>query len=175
MKKQRIAIYCRVSTATGEQTTENQKRLLIKHAQRQDWDFEIFEETQSTRKSLPIKQKVLTALRQNEFDAILVYRLDRYGRSLTNTVLEIKELVDKGKGFYSLTENLDFSTATGILQFQILSVFAEYERNLISSRTKDGLARVKAQGTKLGRPVGVRDSVPRKKEGYLKRYQTVQS
>ena len=165
----KIAIYTRVSTE--EQTTLNQKRRLVKYAQDKGWDYEVFEETQSTRKSLPIKQGVLTAIRNEEFDGILVYKLDRYGRSLANTVLEIKELVDKGKGFYSLTENLDFSNASGMLQFQILSAFSEYERELIRERTKEGLARARAQGKSLGRPAGSKDSSPRKKDGYYKRYQ----
>ena len=86
-------------------------------------------------------------------------------------ILDTKELVDKGIGFISLTDNLDFSSAAGRLQFQILSAFAEFERSLISQRTRDGLARVKAKNPekKLGRPVGSKDGKTRKKSGYILR------
>ena len=69
-------------------------------------------------------------------------------------ILETKELIDKGVGFISISDNLDFTTASGKLHFQILSAFAEFERSLISERTKEGLKRAKSQGKQLGRPKG---------------------
>jgi putative DNA-invertase from lambdoid prophage Rac len=172
MINQKIAIYCRVST--DEQTTENQRIQLIEYAERQNWDFEVFEEVQSTRsKSLPIKNEVLQRIKNDEFDGVLVKKLDRFGRTLSTMITEIKSIVDIGKSFYSHSENLDFSSATGQLQIHILSAFAEYEREIIRERTIAGLQRAKAQGKRLGRPPNSKDSTPRSRENYLKRYQKV--
>ncbi len=82
-------------------------------------------------------------------------------------MLDNKELIDKGIGFISISDNLDFTTAAGKLQFQILSAFAEFERELIRERTIEGLHRTKLQGKKAGRPKGSKDSKPRRKSGYI--------
>jgi putative DNA-invertase from lambdoid prophage Rac len=165
----RLALYCRVST--DKQTTENQKIRLVEYAERMGYEYEIFEEVESTRKTRPVKQALLVQLRANKFDAVVVYKLDRWARSSQELILDTKELVDKGVGFISLSDNLDFSTATGKLQFHILSAFAEFERSLISERTKEGLNRAKSQGKKLGRPKGSKDKVKgsRRKSGYVLR------
>ena len=169
MPKPKIAIYCRVSTE--DQNTDVQKRVLVEYAKNQNWDFEVFEETQSTRsKSLPVKNEVLQRIKDNEFDGILVKKLDRFGRTLATMITEIKSIVDQGKAFYSHSENLDFSTATGQLQIHILSAFAEYEREIIRERTIAGLQRAKAQGRVGGRPKGSKDSYKRDNTNYKNRY-----
>lgn len=169
MKK--VALYVRVSTTDGRQTVENQKIMLIEYVKRNNLEFDIFEEEESTRKTRPVKQELLAKLRKYEYESVIIYKLDRWARSSTELILDTKELIDKGIGFISLTDNLDFSSAAGRLQFQILSAFAEFERSLISQRTRDGLARVKAQNPekKLGRPVGSKDGKQRKKSGYILR------
>ena len=163
----KIALYNRVSTQ--DQTTENQKIRLIEYAKSKGLEYDVFEEVMSTRKTRPVKQALLQKLRAKEYDCIVVYRLDRYARSSRELLLEIDELIKKGISFISLSENLDFSTATGKLHFQILSAFAEFERSLISERTKEGLRRAKEQGKKLGRPYGAKDKKRRRKSGYLLR------
>ncbi|MDD4990986.1 MAG: recombinase family protein [Paludibacter sp.] len=169
MKK--VALYVRVSSTDGRQTVENQKIILVDFAKRNNLEYDIFEEEESTRKTRPVKQALLMKLRNFEYESVIIYKLDRWARSSTELILDTKELVDKGIGFISLTDNLDFSSAAGRLQFQILSAFAEFERSLISQRTKDGLARVRAKNPekKLGRPVGSKDSKSRKKSGYILR------
>lgn len=169
MKK--VALYVRVSTSDGRQTVENQKIILIDYAQRNNFTYDIYEEEETTRKTRPVKQALLSKLRKFEYESVIIYKLDRWARSSTELILDTKELIDKGIGFISLTDNLDFSSAAGRLQFQILSAFAEFERSLISQRTKDGLARVKANNPdkKLGRPAGSKDSRKRKKSGYILR------
>src|SRR5690606_29590339 len=117
MKK--VAIYTRVSTT--HQTVENQKLRLIDFATTKGCEYDIYEEVESTRKTRPVKQALLTKLRKNEYDAVVVYKLDRWARSSTELILDTKELIDKGIGFISLSDNLDFTTAAGKLQFQILS------------------------------------------------------
>jgi putative DNA-invertase from lambdoid prophage Rac len=159
------ALYCRVST--NRQTTENQKARLLQYAIDNNLKFFLFDEVESTRKSRPIKQKLLTMLRSGEFKQVVVYKLDRWARSSRELILEIQELLDKGIGFISISDNLDFSTASGRLHFQILAAFAEFERSLISDRTREGLARKKREGVVLGRPLGSRDSKQRRKSGYI--------
>jgi len=166
-KNLKIALYCRVSTS--EQTTENQKIRLVQYAKDNGLEYDIYEERESTRKTRPIKQEVLQKARNGEYHSIVVYKLDRWARSSTELILETKELTDKGIGFISVSDSLDFTTASGKLHFQILSAFAEFERSLISERTKEGLKRVREQGIPLGRPKGAKDKKPRKKSGYYVR------
>lgn len=162
-----IAIYIRVSTS--EQTVENQRIRLVEYAKGKGYSYDIYEEVESTRKTRPVKQALLSKLRQNEYDAVVIYKLDRWARSSTELILDTKELIDKGVGFVSISDNLDFSTAAGKLQFQILSAFAEFERELIRERTIEGLERAKQQGKQIGRPKGSKDSKQRRKSGYILR------
>jgi len=165
MKK--IAIYVRVSTQ--DQNVENQIIRLTEFARSKGWNYEVYSEVMSSRKTRPIKAELLAKLRNMEYDGVLVFKLDRWARSSTELILEVNELIKKGIAFYSYSENLDFSTATGKLHFQILSAFAEFERSLISERTREGLYRARTQGKKLGRPFGAKDKKRRKKSGYLLR------
>jgi len=163
----KIALYVRVSTA--EQTTENQKIRLVEYADKNGYSYDIYEETESTRKTRPVKQLLLARLRNHDYCAVVVYKLDRWARSSTELILDTKELLDKNIGFISVSDSLDFSTAAGKLHFQILSAFAEFERELIRERTIEGLRRAKLQGKKAGRPKGKKDSVKRRKSGYILR------
>ncbi len=161
----RVALYCRVST--NKQTNENQKIRLLQYATDKKLKYDFYEEVETTRKSRPVKAELLKKLRNGEYDKIVVYKLDRFARSYAELILDIQELVDKGIAFISLTESLDFSTSVGNLQFRVLSAFANFERDLISERTKEGIARTKVKGTTLGRPVGSKDKKPRPRSGYI--------
>jgi putative DNA-invertase from lambdoid prophage Rac len=167
MKK--IALYCRVSLSNGTQTTENQRIRLVEFAEENGISYDVYEETESTRKTRPVKQLLLAKLRKKQYDAVVVYKLDRWARSSTELILDTKELLDINVGFISISDNLDFSTAAGKLHFQILAAFAEFERSLIRDRTIEGLRRAKLQGKHAGRPKGSRDSKKRKKSGYILR------
>lgn len=166
-ENKKYALYCRVSTHT--QTTDNQKIRLLQYATEKKLTFDLYEETESTRKTRPVKQDLLSKLRSNQYVAVIVYKLDRWARSSTELILDTKELLDKGIGFISISDNLDFTTASGKLHFQILSAFAEFERELIRERTIEGLSRAKIQGKKLGRPFGSKDGKKRRRSGYLLR------
>lgn len=166
--RKRMALYCRVST--DEQTTENQRLRLIDYANSQKWDYEIIEETETTRKTRPKKQELLQRLRGREFDGVCVFKLDRWARSSRELILEIEELTRKGVLFISISEKIDLSSPSGRLQFQILSAFAEFERALISERVKEGIIRMKAQGKPTGRKKGSKDTKPRRKSGYYMRW-----
>lgn len=154
-----VAIYCRVSTE--EQTTENQKLPLIEYCKRMGWSYEVFEEKISTRKTRPIQWELYNRLLRKEFNGLVIYKFDRWARSLKELVQHVEALVDKGIKVYSYTENIDLDSSMGRAMFHIISAFAQLERDIISERTKQGLRRAKAQGKKLGRP--------RKKRGYVKK------
>lgn len=166
---EKVALYCRVSLSNGSQTTENQKIRLVEYAEKNGYSYDVYEETESTRKTRPVKQALLAKLRQNQYDAVIVFKLDRWARSSTELILDTKELIDKGVGFISISDNLDFSTASGKLHFQILSAFAEFERELIRERTLEGLRRARLNGKGAGRPKGSKDKKKRKKSGYILR------
>ncbi len=153
------ALYSRVST--DDQTTLNQTLQLKRYAESKGWEYDLFEEQESTRKSRPIKAQLLHLLRAGKYQGIVVTKLDRYARSSTELLIEIQELINRGIEFHSISENLDFSTATGRLHFNILSAFAEFERDLIRIRTIEGLERARMQGKKVGRPKGSKDKKKR--------------
>lgn len=162
-----IALYVRVSTS--DQTNENQRLRLVDYAEKNGFKYDLFEEVESTRKTRPVKQALLAKLRSNQYESVVVYKLDRWARSSTELILDTKELIDKGIGFISISDNLDFGTAAGKLHFQILSAFAEFERELIRERTLEGLRRAKLQGKQAGRPKGSKDTKKRRKSGYILR------
>lgn len=163
----KVALYFRVSTQS--QTVDTQRLRLVEYAEKNGLSYDIFEEVESTRKTRPVKQALLAKLRQKQYDSVIVYKLDRWARSSSELILDTKELLDKGIGFISVSDNLDFSTAAGNLHFQILSAFAEFERSLISIRTIESLRRLRQQGIPLGRPKGSKDKKQRKKSGYILR------
>jgi len=167
---QHIALYCRVSLSDGSQTTENQKIRLVEYANQHGYTYNIYEEQESTRKTRPIKQALLAELRAGKYDAVIVHKLDRWGRSSTELILDIKEILDKGIGFISISDNLDFGTAAGKLHYHILVAFAEFERSLISERTRSSMQRLKNNGYVFsGRPKGSKDRKKRKTDGYFAR------
>jgi len=148
----KYAIYVRVSRT--DQILENQINPLKQYAERMGWDYEIFQEKESTRKTRPIQWELYNRLLKKEFDGLLFYKLDRWARSLKELVTHMEELNNKGINIVSFTENIDLSTATGRLMLNVIASFAEFERSIIRERTLSGLARARAQGKTLGRPKG---------------------
>lgn len=161
----KIALYCRISKVS--QTNDTQKAILVGYAKRHKLSYDLFEEEESTRKTRPIKQQLLSDLRNGKYRAVYVYKLDRWARSSTELILEIDELSKKGIPFVSINDNLDFSSASGRLMFQLLACFAEFERSLISDRTKEALRRKKEVGIKLGRKAGSKDKKKRETKNYV--------
>jgi len=107
----------------------------------------------------------MSLARKGMYSGVVVWKLDRWARSLRELITDIDELGSKGIFFISHMDNIDLSTPNGRLQFQILGAFAEFERNLISVRTKEALRAKKEKGVRLGRPPGSLDKKPRKKRG----------
>lgn len=150
----KIAIYIRVSRK--DLHPENQRIQLVDHAKMKKWDYEIFEEIESTRKTRPIKQELLSKLRKGQFNGVLVWKLDRWARSLQELIMDINELKSKNREFIVLTQPIDTTSSSGMFMMQILGAFAEFEREMIRERTIAGLDRARAQGKKLGRPKKVK-------------------
>lgn len=100
-----------------------------------------------------VREKVLEAARRREIDVVLVWRLDRWGRSVTDLLATLQELDHLGVGFVSLTEALDLTTAAGRAMAAMLAVFAAFEREALQERTRAGLAHARLNGQRLGRPM----------------------
>lgn len=152
MAKIRIAIYARVSKAL-EQNPENQLLELRRWAAAMSHEVigEYVDEI-SSRDTRPQKEEVLRLIRQGKIQGVAFWSLDRWGRSMSELVLEIEEFASRGWIFFSFKEGLDLTTSAGKLMANILAAMANFERERIRERTLLGLARVKAQGKKLGRP-----------------------
>jgi putative DNA-invertase from lambdoid prophage Rac len=162
-----MKVCCYIRCSTELQNLDSQRQILESFVKLKGWDADFFEEKESTRKTRPIKASMLEKLRNREYQCCIVTKIDRYARSSRELLLEIDELIKKDISFISVNDNLDFSTPTGRLNFQILSAFAEFERSLISQRTKESLQRLKQNGVQLGRPHGSKDKKNRKKSGYF--------
>ncbi len=158
----KVALYSRVSTS--EQSLEMQKRALIEKAEQNGWEYDYFEEKVTTRKTRPVKNELYQKLLKKEYDSILVWKLDRWGRSVQELTREIRTLFERGISFISLRDNIDLSTASGRFQFNVFCALAEFEREMISERTKEGLMHAKNVG-KRGK-----DKKRRKKSGYYIRW-----
>jgi DNA invertase Pin-like site-specific DNA recombinase len=153
----RIALYVRVSTQ--DQTTENQLIPLKQYCDRMGWDYEVFQEKESTRKTRPVQWELYNRLLKKDFDGLLIYKFDRWARSTKELVEHMERLVEIGIRVVSYSENIDLDSSMGRAMLTIISAFAQLERDLIRERTIAGLKRAKAQGKTLGRP--------KKKRGYV--------
>lgn len=148
----RIALYARVSKAL-EQNPENQLIELRRWAAASGHEVagEFVDEI-SSRDTRPQKEAVLKLIRQRKLDGVAFWSLDRWGRSMSELVLEIEEFSQKEYLMFSYKESLDLTTAAGRTFAFNMASFANYERERIRERTLLGLARARAQGKKLGRP-----------------------
>jgi DNA invertase Pin-like site-specific DNA recombinase len=99
-----------------------------------------------------IREKLLDAARRREIDVVLVWRLDRWGRSVADLLATLQELEHLGVGFVSLTEALDLTTPAGRAMAALLAVFAAFEREVLGERVRAGLAHARQNGKRLGRP-----------------------
>jgi len=148
----RVGLYARVSTL-DQQTLPMQMRALREYANKRGWTIAMqVREVGSGAVERELRQQLIDAARRREIDVVLVWRLDRWGRSLLDLVVTLKELTELGVGFVSLTEPLDLTTPTGRAMAGMLAVFAEFEREILSERVRAGLAEARQNGQRLGRP-----------------------
>jgi len=122
------------------------------------------------KESRPEFDSMLNDMRVGLIDCIIVYKLDRIGRSLSHLVKLFEEFANKKIDFISVTQNINTTTPEGRMFLHILMVLAQYERELIVNRINAGLSRAKADGKKLGRPHGAKDKKRRRLSGYYNRW-----
>jgi putative DNA-invertase from lambdoid prophage Rac len=148
----RAGLYARVSTF-DQHTIPLQIRALRQYAARRGWTIALqVKEIGSGAAQRQLREKLLDAARRREIDVVLVWRLDRWGRSVADLLATLQELDHLGVGFVSLTEALDLTTPAGRAMAALLAVFAEFEREILRERVRAGLAEARLNGTRLGRP-----------------------
>lgn len=151
----RAAIYARVSTGHNGQDPTMQTRELEEYCQRRGWELAesyIDNGISGSEESRPELDRLMADARQRKLDVVLVWKLDRFGHSLKHLVNALAEFEALGITFASLKDNLDLSTPSGRLMFQIIGAMAEFERSLIQERVRAGLRNARAKGRRLGRP-----------------------
>jgi DNA invertase Pin-like site-specific DNA recombinase len=150
----RVALYARVSTSNGQQDPEMQLRELREYTKHRELVIvdEYIDRMTGSKDSRPALNRLMADACQRRFDAVLVWKLDRFGRSLRHLVNAIAELEALGVAFISFRDNLDLTTPSGRLMFQIIGAMAEFERALIQERVRAGLRNACAKGKRLGRP-----------------------
>jgi DNA invertase Pin-like site-specific DNA recombinase len=147
-----VGLYARVSTF-DQHTIPLQIRALREYAARRGWTIAIqVKEVGSGAGQRELREKLVEAARRRDIDVVLVWRLDRWGRSVADLVSTLQELEHLGVGFVSLTEALDLTTPSGRAMAGLLAVFAQFEREILRERVRAGLAHARQNGKRLGRP-----------------------
>ena len=148
----RAGLYARVST-NDQQTLAMQNRAMREYAARRGWVIALqVREVNSGAAKREARERLREAARRREIDLVLVWRLDRWGRSVTDLLATLQELEHLGVGFVSLTEALDLTTPSGRAMAGLLAIFAEFEREILRERTRAGLEHARQNGKRLGRP-----------------------
>jgi DNA invertase Pin-like site-specific DNA recombinase len=152
-KMLRAGLYARVSTS-DQQTLPMQMRALREYAARRGWTVTLqIRDVGSGAVERRARERLMEAARRREIDVVLVWRLDRWGRSVTDLLATLQELEHLGVGFVSLTEALNLTTPAGRAMAGLLAIFAEFEREILRERTRAGLAQARLNGKRLGRPI----------------------
>jgi putative DNA-invertase from lambdoid prophage Rac len=153
------AIYARVSTT--DQTCEMQLREMREYCQRRGWTAEEYVDTgfSGAKASRPALDRLMKDARMKRFDAVLVWKLDRWGRSVSNCLSSIQELTTLGIRWIALTQNLDTDANNPMARFMltIMAAVAEFEREIIRERVKAGMNNARCRGKSLGRKKAVFD------------------
>ncbi len=151
----KTAIYARVSTGNGAQSPEMQLREIRSYAKRRGWAVTreyIDEGVSGMKESRPELNQLLKDAHHRRFDAVCVWRFDRFARSVSHLLRALETFKALGIEFVSLSEQVDTSTPAGKLVFTVLGAVAELERSLIAERVRAGLRNARAKGKVLGRP-----------------------
>jgi putative DNA-invertase from lambdoid prophage Rac len=169
----RVGLYARVSTH-DQQTLPLQLSAMREHAEHRGWTIVMsVEDVGSGVRERPKREDLLRAARRRELDLILVWRLDRWGRSLVDLVTTLQELTALQVGFVSLCEALDLTTPSGRALAGMLAVFAEFERDILRDRVRAGIAQARKEGRPHGRPTTITKHSPQVRrlfqEGFSKR------
>jgi len=156
MNTKRVGLYARVSTAE-QQTLPMQIAALRDYAERRGWTIALeVQDVGNGAKQRPKREGLIKLAKRRHLDVILVWRLDRWGRSLVDLITSLQELAAVDVGFISLTESLDLTTPTGRAMIGMMAVFAQFERELLNERVKAGMAEARRKGKTFGRPATAR-------------------
>jgi putative DNA-invertase from lambdoid prophage Rac len=148
----RVALYARVSTH-DQQTLGLQVAAMAAYIKDRGWSLaRQVEDVGSGSKDRPGRDSLLRAARRREVDIVVVWRLDRWGRSVADLMATLRELTELGVGFVSLTEALDLMTPSGRAMAGMLAIFAEFEREILRERVRAGIAQAREEGRAHGRP-----------------------
>ena len=171
----KVALYCRVSTSTKEQTTENQLRELTAYCDRMDYEVtKIYEDQISgakTREKRPAYNALCKDAFRKNFELIIGWDVSRFGRSMKEFVSFLSEMDERGIGVVAVKNGLETESSSGRMMMKLIGVLEEWNREMLIERTNAGLARTVANGTKLGRKSVLTPSIKRRvtelKEGGL--------
>lgn len=148
----KVGLYARVST-TDQQSLSLQLEAMKTYVKNRKWSIALeIKDVGSGANQRPQRELLLAAARRREIEVVMVWKLDRWGRSLSDLVVSLKELSELNVGFVSLTEALDFSTPVGRAMAGMLAVFAEFERDILKERVRAGIAQARLEGKAHGRP-----------------------
>jgi DNA invertase Pin-like site-specific DNA recombinase len=151
----RVAVYARVSTLNHGQDPEVQLRELREFCGRRGWGIVaefVDEGISGTKEKRPQLDRLMAEAHRRKFDAVVVFRFDRFARSVSHLLRALENFNALGIAFVSLTEQMDTTTPAGKMVFTVLGAVAELERSLIVERVKAGLRNARAKGKRLGRP-----------------------
>jgi len=157
----RAAIYARVSTANNGQDPRVQTREMQEYCPRRGWtivDEYVDVGISGTKEKRPELDRLLADAHRRRFDVVVVWRFDRFARSVSHLLRALETFNALGIAFVSLSEQLDTSTPTGRMVFTVLAAVAELERSLIVERVRAGLRNARAKGKTLGRPRKIVDA-----------------
>jgi len=150
----RVALYARVSTLNG-QNPEMQLAELREYSSRRGWEIAgeyVDEGVSGAKESRPALNRLMADAHRRRFAVLLVWKIDRFGRSLRHLVNALADLDAAGIAFVSLHDNLDLTTPSGRLMFQVVGAMAEFERALTQERVRAGLRLARSKGKRIGRP-----------------------
>jgi DNA invertase Pin-like site-specific DNA recombinase len=150
----RVALYARVSTLNG-QNPEMQLTELREYAGRRGWEISgeyVDEGVSGAKESRPALNRLMADAHRRRYAVLLVWKIDRFGRSLRHLVNALADLDAAGIAFVSLHDNIDLSTPSGRLMFQVVGAMAEFERSLVQERVRAGLRLARSKGKRIGRP-----------------------
>jgi DNA invertase Pin-like site-specific DNA recombinase len=153
----KAGIYARVSTH-DQHTLNMQIEAMKKYANARDWQIEteIAEIGSGAKDTRPQREELINQAKRRQIDVIIVWKLERWGRSVNDLFHTLNELNGLGVGFISLTEALDLTTATGRAMAGLLAIFAEFEREILRERVKAGIAHARQKGKSHSRPATIK-------------------
>ena len=170
---ERVALYGRISTANGSQDVGMQLRELREYCARRGWETAgeyVDVGISGTREKRPELDRLMVDAHRRHFDVLVVWKFDRFARSVSHLLRALETFKALGVEFVSLSEAIDTSTPMGRMVFTILGSVAELERSLIVERVRAGIRNARAKGKRLGRPPGARDKKKRSRRGYFARW-----